>query len=238
MMALRQTPTEYAFVHALEVSSGPKPLPRWVMLAVGASLLLHLGVVAYIYNQRFVVPHEDGGAAPATRMTIWRLPIPTPDQTSPTKPERLLGVHHPVENTITTTETLKTPLTADQQKVVTNDASGFDFQPFTPPIWQPKLIRDPTWVSRPSAAEMARFYPARAIDENLAGQAVLSCPVTAAGRLIGCRIVSETPTGAGFGEAAVKLSAFFKMNPRTEDDQPVDGGTIQIPILFRLQAAQ
>jgi protein TonB len=41
--------------------------------------------------------------------------------------------------------------------------------------------------------------------------------------------------GAGFGAAAIKLSAYFKMSPRTEDGQAVDGGAVQIPIRFSLQ---
>ena len=38
----------------------------------------------------------------------------------------------------------------------------------------------------------------------------------------------------GFGDAAMKLSKLFKMRPQTKDGQPVDGGTVRIPIAFRL----
>ena len=63
---------------------------------------------------------------------------------------------------------------------------------------------------------------------------MLSCTVTAAATIAGCRVVSETPRGARFGEAAIKLSAYFKMSPRTVDGQAVDGATVTLPIHFQL----
>ena len=38
----------------------------------------------------------------------------------------------------------------------------------------------------------------------------------------------------GFGDAAMKMSKLFKMRPQTKDGQPVDGGTVRIPIRFTL----
>jgi protein TonB len=44
--------------------------------------------------------------------------------------------------------------------------------------------------------------------------------------------------GAGFGDAALGLSSLFHMRPMTKDGRPVSGGTVRIPIMFRLPHPQ
>ena len=45
-------------------------------------------------------------------------------------------------------------------------------------------------------------------------QATRSCRVSAQGVVADCRILSETPDAYGFGEAALKLTRYFRMTPR------------------------
>jgi TonB family protein len=96
----------------------------------------------------------------------------------------------------------------------------------------PHVIRNPDWVAKPNANDLGSAYPRHAMLNQITGQAKITCVVTAAGALEGCRVVGEAPPGFGFGEAAVAMSPRFRMRPMTVDGKPVGGAKITIPINF------
>lgn len=96
------------------------------------------------------------------------------------------------------------------------------------------VISNPDWVSRPSPDDMARFYPPRAVEDEVTGDTRIRCTVTTYGTLTECEVVSETPADQGFGEAALRASRQFRMRPRAADGQPVEGGVVTVPIRWRL----
>lgn len=95
-------------------------------------------------------------------------------------------------------------------------------------------IAQPVWVAKPSAEDLAALYPRAAVDAGVEGRATMRCTVTAVGLLTGCEVVVQDPPEAGFGQAALAMAGKFQMAPKTRDGQPVEGGTVRIPIRFLL----
>lgn len=96
------------------------------------------------------------------------------------------------------------------------------------------VITNPDWVRRPSSEELERYYPGRALDIRLEGRAVIRCDVSAVGLVESCEVIYENPVDMGFGAAAVRLSASFRMRPQTRDGSPVSGAKVTIPLIFRI----
>jgi TonB family protein len=95
-----------------------------------------------------------------------------------------------------------------------------------------RSILRPDWAQLPTGEEMAKYYPDRAMREQVSGKAILTCEVTAEGLLVACTAVETAPGGYGFDTAALALSATFRMKPATRDGKPVAGGAISIPMVF------
>jgi TonB family protein len=77
-----------------------------------------------------------------------------------------------------------------------------------PPPRQPPAatITAPDWARIPTAADIARFYPDRAMRKEIPGTAVIACKATKEGLLADCVVVDENPPYEGFGEAGLKLT--------------------------------
>jgi protein TonB len=67
------------------------------------------------------------------------------------------------------------------------------------------------------------------------GSARIDCQVTIEGRLTNCFLLSETPQGWSFGEAALKAATYFTFRPKLVDCKPSGGGVVIIPIRFALR---
>ncbi len=216
-------------------------LSRATAVAIGVSIAAHVAVGVYVYTARFELRALPQSEAPVTTMPMLDLrpetPPPPPKLSDP--PPNIIHPPKDVPAGMTSEETI--PFTPPERTTIPElkgpslppgplDAGGGD-PPQTPP---PAVIRNPQWLSLPSARELSRAYPSRAERLGIGGEAVLSCTVTAQGKLNGCQVLSETPAGEGFGAAALKLSAYFKMTPRTVDGQVVDGAQIRIPLKFNV----
>jgi TonB family protein len=98
----------------------------------------------------------------------------------------------------------------------------------------PDIISNPDWLEKPSGEDLARYYPVLATELSLEGKTTISCQVDFQGKLVDCKALAAAPAGLGFGEAGVELAKYFRMKPKTLNGRPVDGGTVRIPLSFRL----
>jgi TonB family protein len=96
-------------------------------------------------------------------------------------------------------------------------------------------IERPQWIERPTGDDFMRYYPEAALNQSVTGRAVLECTAGGDGR-VNCGVVEETPTGWGFGDAAVRISRAFRMSAQLPDGTSVAGGRVRIPIRFMLSA--
>lgn len=221
-------------VNPLNFGEERRKMPPWLVAAIGASIALHVAGAVWIYNQRFMLPVEEdpGGIV----VTMWQPPKPKPVVTeAPAKPQTNIPVRQP-ENVSSDAETA--PILANPE-ATRGDVAPVLSQQVEPVLTtgqsetpKPPVIRHPAWISQPTGAQMERVYPRRALEDGIGGRVTLRCSVTVTGAMSNCAVASETPAGAGFGAAAMKLTRHFRISPRTEDGRAVEGAVVTIPLAF------
>ena len=100
-----------------------------------------------------------------------------------------------------------------------------------PPTTSTEPVTDVQWARQPRAT--ADDFPARALEREVSGSAVLGCTSQADGSVVNCRVVSETPAGMGFGRAAIRVVQRAQLSPVSVDSMTRDQ-EFRVTIAFSL----
>jgi len=104
-----------------------------------------------------------------------------------------------------------------------------------PPIGDAKRVMpaNVAWAEAPTFADVAAAYPKKARAEGKPGRAMLSCEMTAAGRLGNCVVVTSEPFGYGFDTAAKTVARRFLFALTTDEDRKAARTvSVHMPITF------
>jgi len=204
-----------------------------VTVAIVGSIVFHAALGLYLWKSKFEVKYKEYSDDVTDVALIKPVPPPPPPpppppNTPPPPPPKLQPRPPTTVVDVPTIPPLPVPPVEKRVEVPEPPRAA----PPEPP--RPSVITNPDWLRKPTGEDVARYYPERASRMNVEGRAVITCSVTAKGTLEGCSVVSEDPGDQDFGSSALRMSKLFKMRPASKDGTPVSGGTVRIPITFRL----
>ena len=79
--------------------------------------------------------------------------------------------------------------------------------------------------------DLARYYPAEALEARIGGRAVLRCQVEDRA-LASCVVAAEEPAGYRFGQQAIRAVSGLRLAPRDRAGRSVEGALIELPIVW------
>jgi protein TonB len=219
----------------------PRVRRAGVAAGIVFSLLCHAGVGYYVWKMKFDAAYNEFSDHAVAVVLFRPPPIQTPKPLPVKSAPRAQSGSSTVQPRLAAPPPIDAPAPpslpiAAATNPVPPTPSAVEGPPAPPAAApappHPTVIANPDWLHKPSGAEVAMYYPERAMMFSAAGRAELACRVSVNGGLFDCRVTHEAPIDYGFGAAALKLSRLFQMRPLTRDGAPVGGARVTIPIEF------
>ncbi len=192
-------------------------------------------LVTLVRSEPVVVPEPtvistptEGGGAPAAASSIRLAPLPPEpvvELTAPSRPATLQPVVMGLASEAAPNPEQGSGLDGQARGEGSGDGNG----PGRGAI-PPMLLRGAT------PAEILSVVPQAARRARQSGRASVNCAIRFDERVDDCRIVSESPSGFGFGEAGLQAVRFFRYRPpATADGRPIEGQRVTITVQFGRQ---
>lgn len=104
------------------------------------------------------------------------------------------------------------------------------------PVLTIPILTNVLWTAAPTYAQATAAFPPKARAAGVGGRATLNCGFKSGGLLGGCDVLTQTPTGLGFGAAARSLAPLF-VGPATygPDKKSTKGVRTQIAVTFPVE---
>ena len=205
----------------------------WIVVLIVVTILF--GVLLYFVDKsRFELKIPDYTDDSVQVDLIDPIPPPPPPPPTDQPPPPKLQPREPAPSPIAPPVRLPIPPVAkeDRQEYTGPPVNipGPPPPPAPPAPPRPPVVTNPSWASRPTPD-----YPDRAISRGIeSGRVELSCAVNPNGSVSDCRITSEDPSGAGFGQEALRATRRARLTPGQVDGVAV-GGRVNFTVAFRLQ---
>lgn len=92
------------------------------------------------------------------------------------------------------------------------------------------------WVRTPDPSAWDSYYPVAARLASVSGAASVRCSMSREGSLAACAVLTEAPAGWGFGDAALGLSAWYRLGGSSRERLAESGADLEIPMSFQFGA--
>lgn len=217
------------------------PVPTIVGIVFSTTLFTSMGL--YFYYAKVHIKEQVFEQDQVTKLDTFVPPPPPPPKPPPPPPPKEKTPPPKLQPRVTPAPPINVPPLpvppvkkadrVEQQGPV--QATVVPPAPKPAPPARPDFILNPDWASKPDGEQLAGLYPTGAAESGISGKTVIVCTVRDDGRVENCSIKSETPSGQGFGRAALQAARYFKMRPQTRNGAPVGGAKVEIPLTWRLE---